>query len=254
MKSTRQNIQLHLQPAFVICAVVLAVAGGGMSLAVKGLGMYLKKEPLPLKKNLDLLDESKLAPYRVTSKHKIEDADILKSLGTEDYIQWVLEDADASPGSPVRRLLLFITYYRLPDRVPHVPEECYTGGGFVRLATESIEFEINKPGFERNIGGKYLVFGPPNSDLWQAGDKFPVVYLFRVNGEYAANRDEARFALNKNLFGKHAYFCKIELVYNQGSASPTKAEAIRASEKLLNVLLPILESEHWPDFGPASGG
>ena len=55
----------YLQPAFLICATVLAGAGGIMSIAVKKFGMYLEKEPLPLKKPLNLLDERSLAPYEV---------------------------------------------------------------------------------------------------------------------------------------------------------------------------------------------
>jgi hypothetical protein len=78
--------------------------------------------------------------------------------------------------------------------------------------------------------------------------QFPVVYLFRVNGEYAGSRDEARMALNRNLFSKHAYFCKIELVFNQSPTAPTREAATTAGEKLLAVLLPLLEQEHWPDL------
>jgi len=248
MSDTGYHLRNYSQPAFLICAAVLAIFGAGLSFTIKGLGMYLKKEPLPLKKSLDLLDETKLAPYKVLSKSKIQNQDMIKTLGTEDYIQWVLDDSEAPVDSPVRRVMLFITYYERPDRVPHVPEECYTGGGFQRLATETVEFEINKPGFNRSIGGKYLVFGSPESDFLQGGNKFPVIYFFRVNGEYAANRDEARMALNKNLFSKYSYFCKVELAYHQTPDAPTKNEATRASEKLLAVILPILETEHWPDI------
>jgi hypothetical protein len=248
MSQQKHHLRAYSQPAFLICAAVLAITGAGLSLAIKGLGVYLKKEPLPLKKSLDLLDEAKLFPYKVLSKGKIENQDVIKSLGTEDYIQWVLEDSEVPVDSPVCRVMLFITYYELPDRVPHVPEECYTGGGFQRLATDNVEFEINIPGFRRNLGGKYLVFGSPQMDFLEGSKKFPVVYLFRVNGEYAANRDEARMALNKNLFGKYAYFCKIELAYHQSPAAPGKEQTVRASEKLLAVILPILETEHWPDL------
>ncbi len=52
----------------------------------------------------------------------------------------------------------------------------------------------------------------------------------------------------ENLFRKHAYFCKIELVFNQSPASPTQETATAAGEKLLTVLLPLLEQEHWPDL------
>jgi hypothetical protein len=40
----------------------------------------------------------------------------------------------------------------------------------------------------------------------------------------------------------------LELVFNQISDTPDKDEAILASEKLLSVVLPVLEKEHLPDL------
>ncbi len=212
------------------------------------LGLYLKKEPLPLRRPLSAMVEEQLAPYRITAKVPIENEDILTSLGTVDYIQWLLEDPREAPDSPVRKLLLFLTYYGQADRVPHVPEECYTGGGYQRLATNAISFRVGAPDGHREIPGRYLLFEKTAPDLARAVPQFPVLYLFRVNGEYAGSRDEARLALNKNIFSKYSYFCKIEMVFNQSSVSPTRERAAAASEKLLGVLLPLLEQEHWPDL------
>ena len=249
MSNTTDNIRVYLQPAFLICVLVLAGAGAGMSVAMKKLGIIFEKEPLPLKKSLEFLVESNLAPYKLVQERKIENEDILKALGTEDYIQWVLEDTELAANSPVQRCLLFITYYELPDRVPHVPEECGIGGGFQNLGSEAITFEINNSSdFEARIPAKYLVFGPKKSNLWQSSIRIPILYFFKVNGQYAGNRQQARIALNKNLFGKYSYFCKVELVFNVGSVAPSKEEAVTASEKLLAVILPILEQEHWPDW------
>jgi hypothetical protein len=247
MNRTRDNKAAYLQPAFLICAVVLALAGAGLSVAKKQLGLYLRKEPLPLKKPLNSMDESKLAPYRVVAKRSIDNQEILKSLGTEDYIQWVLEDPRVAGDSAVRNVLLFITYYGLADRVPHVPEECYTGGGYRRIATSGLAFQVGASDSARSVPGRYLLFGASAGNVLQGGGQFPVLYLFRVNGEYAGSRDDARLALNKNIFGRYAYFCKIELVFNQGYVAPAQAAAVEASEKLLSVVLPILEQEHWPD-------
>jgi hypothetical protein len=249
MTDTKDNIRIYLQPAFLICIVVLAAAGAGMSTAIDRLGLYLKKEPIPLRKSLDLLDENGLAPYQVESnnKFKIENEEIIQALGTKEYIQWILEDTDAEVNSPVKKCLLFITYYDHPDRVPHVPEECYVGSGFQRLAKDSVILKINNhTGFEREIPAKYLVFGSPNANIWRNNGKFPVLYFFRINQEYAGSREEARIALNKNLFSKFSYFSKVELAFNQAAIQPSKAEVIAASEKLLSVILPILEDEHWP--------
>jgi hypothetical protein len=247
MSQTGHNRVTYLQPAFLICAAVLALAGAGMSVAEKQLGLYLKKEPLPLKKPLALMNEAKLAPYQVAGKLSIENEDVLEKLGTEDYIQWVVEDPRAPVDSAVRNVLLFITYYELPDRVPHVPEECYVGSGYPRLARDSVVFETGTPGQIQRVPGTYLSFGASATDVLQGGGQFPVLYLFRVNREYEGGRDDVRLALNRSLFSKHAYFCKIELAYNQGNIAPTKAAAVEASEKLLSVILPLLEQEHWPD-------
>ncbi len=237
----------YLQPAFVICVAVLAVACAGMTVARQKLGLYLRKEPLPLKKPLDQLDEAALAPYQVVAKLKIENEEILKTLGTEDYIQWVLEDPCQPAGSPVRRVMLFITYYQLPDRVPHVPEECYTGGGYQRIDTEPVTLGVPSTGEAQAIPGRYLVFEGAADGLSSVSSRFPVLYLFRVNGEYAGSRDGARMALNRNIFSRQAYFCKVELIFNQAVIAPRRAETVAAGERLLTVVLPLLGRDHWPD-------
>ena len=244
MNNTNDAIRRYLQPAFLICAAVLVLSGIVMPKPVK-------KKPLPLKKSLDLLDEKALAPYKVLEKPKITNQEVLESLGTEDYIQWILEDSEATVDSPVRKCSLFITYYALPDRVPHVPEECYTGGGHQRLTSDSVTFEINKEDIVETIPARYLVFARTSSNYWGMDTKFPVLYLFNVNEVYASSREDARFALNKNIFSKYSYFSKVEWKFFNTRFGkriyPGKEEAITASQKLLSVILPILEEEHWPD-------
>ena len=85
-------IKHYTQPAFLICTVLLALSAGGMSLAIKYFGVRLEKEHLSLKKPLNFLDEDALLPYKVISKRIIENEDVIESLGTEDYLQWILED------------------------------------------------------------------------------------------------------------------------------------------------------------------
>jgi len=216
-----------------------------MSAAKKWLRLSTQKEFCPLRKSFDELDENVLGTFRVLSKERIRNETVEKELGTEDYIQWILEDTEAPFNSPVRRFMLFITYYGRPTQVPHVPEECYTGGGFQKLTSESVSLKIDRSGMTE-VEGKYLVFGRKGSGHWLKSDKFPVLYLFKVNGEYANSRGEARAILGKNIFGKYSYFCKIELVFNQNFAAPRKDEAVESGGKILRVILPILEEEHWP--------
>jgi hypothetical protein len=244
-----EKMKSFFSPAFFICAMVLAIFGAGMSTAIKSAGVYLKKEPINLKKSLDLLDENGLSPYTIEpqNKLKIENQEIVKELGTQDYILWIFENNSVPADSPVRKFFLFITYYASPDKVPHVPEECYTGGGFQKISSDNVTLNISENGGKK-ITAQYLVFGNKNNDLWLNENKFPVLYFFRVNGEYAGGREDVRIALNKNLFRKSSYFSKIEVAFNQSSEAPNKEETIKACESLLNVILPILEKEYWPQL------
>jgi len=243
-------IQNYTQLSFLICFLVLAVAAGGMSIAVKAFDVYLQNEPLPIRKSLELLDEKGLGPYKVLDKVKIENPAIIESLGTEEYIKWVLEDTQVHKASTVRKCILFITYYDLPDRVPHVPEECYAGSGHQRILSKGVEVNVNKGDHTEIVPCRYLVFSRISNNLWESDSKFSVMYVFSVNNLYANTRNQARTILNKNIFGKYSYFCKIEWNYfnNEfGSYSyPEEEEAAQASKKLLGIILPILQKEHLP--------
>jgi hypothetical protein len=247
----KQTYRAFLQPAFLICAAVLAAASGGMSLTIRTLGMHLRKEPLPLKKSLELLDKRSLGPYRVVSKNRIENPEIVRAMGTEDYIEWVLEDTEAEAGSPLRLCSLFITYYGLADRrVTHTPDECYIGVGFQRLGSEGVTFLVDRDDGRKEMPGKYVVFSAGNSGQWSGDVRFAVLYLFHVNGSYTGSREATRFMISQNIFGRHSYYSKVEWkFYNTRLGQmvyPSKEEAVAASGKLLSAVLPVLERDHWP--------
>jgi hypothetical protein len=248
----------YLRPAFLICAVVLATAASGLSMAIKSLGVYLKKELLPLKKSLSMLERENLGSYKVVRKKLIENEDVIKTLGTEEYIQWQLEDTSVAADSPVRFCFLFVTYYGLPDVVPHVPDECYTGGGYQKVGSEDVALQVLKGGEEKRLPAKYVVFAATDSSLLTGSMKFPVLYMFGVNGDYAAGRQDVRMILNRSLFHKYSYFSKVEWKFFNGRFGsityPSKEEAITASERLLSVIIPVLEKEYWPADLWKSGG
>jgi hypothetical protein len=255
MNDITKNIRAnYLQPAFLICAAVLALTAGAMSAVIKVSGAYLRKEPLPLKNPLSTLDKFPLAPYAVADKQRIENPDVIDTLQTEDYIQWILEDTSVSRTDKTRYCSLFVTYYSTPDIVPHRPEECYVGGGYQQVSSDEVMLNIKSASPEaddlRQIGARYIVFASTSPDLLASDTTFSVLYIFSVNGEYSGGRDQTRRILNKNLFGKFSYFSKVEWKFygnNFGRVIyPDKREAVKASEKLLEVILPILEQQCWP--------
>jgi hypothetical protein len=252
----KKLIKHYAQPAFLLCVVLLAFVAGGMSWVKHYFSLWLEKEPIELRKSLDDLDESKLAPFIVEDKIKIQSNDIIDSLGTKDYLEWVLVDSQAEQNGSVGPLLLFMTYYGKADSVPHVPEECYTGGGYRKVSSVPIEFEItddNPESSGRSIPGRYVVFKKANTEIWSPRGSFPVLYLFNVNRAYTNTRTEARFILGRNLRSKHSYFSKIEMVFNRTDKPPEQEDAIAVCNKLLSVLLPVLEQDHWPDKDDLAG-
>jgi hypothetical protein len=237
-------IKQYTQPAFLICLVILLLASGSMAFIKNYFEFWFVKEPIPPNKPLQLLDESKLEPFKVVQKHEIRDKDILESLGTEEYLQWTLKEDNNDMQEQPEYITVFVTYYEKPDAVPHVPEECYTGGGYQKSKSESIEFSVNianDPSNNIKIPGRIVTF----SKAGVGYSSFPVLYFFNVNGRYVNTRTEARVELAKNIRGRHSYFCKVEFVFNKSKA-PDEKEALKMSEKVLAVLLPVLEKEHWP--------
>jgi hypothetical protein len=59
--------------------------------------------------------------------------------------------------------------------------------------------------------------------------------------------------LGKNIRGKHSYFSKVEMVFNQTQNPPEQQDAVKTCEKLLKVLLPVLEKSYWPDAKDLKG-
>jgi len=52
-----------------------------------------------------------------------------------------------------------------------------------------------------------------------------------------------------DLVNEHSYFSKVELkFFNARGIYPNQQQSIEAAQKLLKVLLPVLEKDYWPDW------
>jgi hypothetical protein len=216
---------------------------------IRTLGVQMTKEEIALKRPLDELNPAALAPFVLKDRARIHNRDVIESLGTDEYMQWVLEDSEAAPGSPTRYCSLFITYYTgNPDMVPHVPDECYVGSGNVRQGAEMLTLDIDGIG---PISFQHVMFQRTSDNLMKT-ENYTVEYFFHANGKYSGSRTDTRLILGSNWFSKYSYFCKVEWkFYNMDSFGliyPDKGETMEASKKLLTVLLPELEQNHWPDW------
>ncbi len=257
----QQSMKSYFSPAFLVCAAVLLTAAAGKEAVIRYFGLVMTKEPIKLQKPLDELDETALAAYKVQHK-SIIDRETLESLGTEEYLQWILEDTEAASDSPLRYCSLFITYYTgNPDMVPHVPDECYVGGGKSRLTGQTVRIEVPReksPDDTQTVGLQYVVFGQAGNNVIEAETTFSVQYLFHVNGRYTEDRTQTRLALGSNWTSPYSYFSKVEWFFFGmdafGRTYPDKEQTLSASRQLLAQLLPELERNHWPDWQAINAG
>ena len=77
-----------------------------------------------------------------------------------------------------------------------------------------------------------------------------MLYFFKANGEYANGRTGTRAIMAKNFSCKYSYFSKVEWKFS-GTGSPSVTDIEEASVKLMRILLPLLETQHWPDWEKA---
>ena len=103
------------------------------------------------------------------------------------------------------------------------------------------------------VSFQYVVFGRKDESFLQAENQFSVQYLFKANGQFCGDRTTTRTVLGSNFFGKYSYFAKIEWkFFGSNSIFPNREQTLAATEKLLAVVLPVLEQDHWPDWEQAN--
>jgi len=235
---------------FLISVFILGGSAFGLRWYADSTGTLFRKAAAPLRKPLKHFDRDALHPYRVRRSVLLQPEEE-ESLGTTQYINWVLEDTSQGESETVLRWArLFVSYYTdSPDQVPHVPEACYLGAGFSPAGggTESFEMpEMAALGYDTTVPYRALTFTKP-ADVGERSET--VVYTFGVNNVIRADRNGVRQAMS-NLTDKYAYFCKVEVAFGLSSqySDPEREDVIVAARKLFRLILPVLIRDHWPDL------
>jgi len=239
--------RLARQPAFVICVLVVGFCAATLQVGAKALRVNFRKEAVPLRKAFSQMDENKLGPYKVVQRAQIPE-EIEAELGTKEYLQWVLEDTSVETKDPRRFLSLFVTYYTgHPDKVPHVPDECYRGSGGQIIGSNNLTITVPNNGTNSDeIQMRVLQIQMSQRGMGLGSEVRTVGYFFSVNGDYLCTRTEVRTRLGR-LFDKYAYFSKVEMnILEPRDMSPK--EIITTLEKLAQHIVPVLAQDHWPDW------
>jgi hypothetical protein len=233
-------------PGFVLCGVLLlAMAVGFKAWAERNKITLGAKLRVDLQQPLDRIDKHRIAPYKLVRHFTIESA-MLGALGTDQYIHWLLENADVKDrAAPERYVTLFVTYYTgQPDPVPHVPEVCYVGGGYKPERIRSEEFSIPLDGKTETVPVKVLRF---ERSGYSETQKMVVLYTFSANGQFSASRNGVRTIVG-DAGTQYAYYSKVEATFGTPDSRPTEEVAVEAGRKLFAKIIPILVEDCWPDW------
>lgn len=229
---------------FVACLGLLVAFAATFQLMAYVFDWQARKLPVPLRRPLDGLDQNRLVGYKFLHNYMIK-PEILEKLGTKEYIQWVFQDVSAqATKGPADYVSLFVTYYTgQPDQVPHVPEECYSGGGYEIQREDILEIPVTVQGKAVQVPFKVLTMDA-RSDL---REKRTVIYTFHANGQFCADRNAVRTVV-ADPAEKYAYFSKLELTFGVNDALPTREASIESGRRFIQQVVPLLLDEHWPDW------
>lgn len=250
MKSHQQSGPRELVSGVATPPFLLAVALLGAAAVLAGpvadwMDIRREKLALPLRLPLDALDETAIAPYRVLARHVLDPA-IVEALGTDQYLSWGIEDTSVPKNDPLRRAALVVTYDSGgTNLVPHTPDVCRLGAGYQPSQPHentSVVLGGLKAG-QRTVPVRLCTFA--KTDVFQR-EKLSVVYTFFCNGKFVATRTGVRVLIN-DLSTAHSFFSKVEVSF----AGATRSQCLEGARKLLNRVLPVLLSNHWPDFQSA---
>lgn len=120
-----------LEPGFVICALLLILGTVSLTAAVNAFKVYLRKLPIEAEVPVRAVP-SETDSWKRLGKDAELAADVVKTLGTENYLTRMYVEKTSAAGTPPRAVELHLAYYTgMVDTVPHVQERCMIGGGFV---------------------------------------------------------------------------------------------------------------------------
>lgn len=121
-------------PQFIAAVALLGLSSIGISAGIRAYGIYLSKLPIeaPDGRTLNSLPPE-TANWIKLGNDRIESADIVATLGTDNYLsRTYIEKNPADPTRP-RVVELHLAYYTgMIDTVPHVPDRCFIGGGMTQ--------------------------------------------------------------------------------------------------------------------------
>lgn len=247
---------------FVVCLAILVCSAAGLGAAINSLGLHLRKLPIQAERTAQAVP-TETESWRRLGRDVIESAAVLEELGTDNYLTRTY--ARKPDGAPPRLELHLAYYTGMVDTVPHVPERCLVGGGWViGSGTWVLPVELDRSMWlpdrtvESNGRGKvYTARLSEYSDLPgtrvrlprgvdnlqmritefvepRSGDRYYAGYFFIANGEVMASAEQVRLRAF-DLRADYAFYLKVQIASAEVDSARELADA---AGDLLSELLP----------------
>lgn len=228
-----------INPAFIAAVVVLGGGAVTLSRVIDQMGAYLTKLPIHPQSELafhTLPDE--YPSWEQVGRDEELSKEMIEELGTDNTISRVYVQTNVPPGQKPKTVQVHIAYYTgMIDTVPHVPERCLVGSGWLKGdATSTVDvpldmkkltveggLDVEKHGAEQVYralatdppGRVRLPIGADELRLTVTPFKFgsdrPLYagYFFIANGGVVASSNQVRL-LAFRLDQKYAFYCKVQ--------------------------------------------
>ena len=172
-------------------------------------------------------------------------------VGADEYL-----NLELTPPTGDTRVTVYITYNaNAMTNIPHVPWVCMTQAGYKDVSTRQDGLPIS------SMKGKEI---QPNVMLFDGGSahrgaRALMFQYFRVGESYTWNRQLARFMATTGSLGRGSFLSQTQVAIWPDPKDPEDpmdkgSRAYRMGVQILDLLVPLLEREYYPDLSAPEGG
>ncbi|MGD9789474.1 MAG: hypothetical protein AB7Q00_05635 [Phycisphaerales bacterium] len=272
--------------AFGVALTLMLASAIGMNAAIKAAKFSLRKEAIHpesgrVTSDIPLETESWI---RIGTDRR-EEAEVEKTLGTENYLSRVYIEKHPAPGEKPIVLELHLAYYTgMIDTVPHVPDRCFVGGGLqLGSLPEDLLLPLDTKRFSNDPSAPELLKGQvkhvrlnntysskPGSMVRlprepesirmrctefksnEGGSNLYAGYFFIANGRTTPSANDVRL-LAFNLKERYAYYLKVQITSSSvRSKQDLATQTARLLDELLGEIMTVVpdwvevEKGNWP--------
>ena len=172
-------------------------------------------------------------------------------VGADEYL-----NLELIPPTGNYHVTVYITYNaNAMSNIPHVPWVCMTNAGYTLVSTRQDGLPIS------SMKGKEV---QPNVLLFDGGAarrgaRALMFQYFRVGDSYTWNRQLARFMATTGSLGRGSFLSQTQVAIWPDSNDPEDpmdkgSRAYHTGVQILDILVPLLEREYYPNLRSPKGG